>query len=107
MTFAPTGTGKTSGPVICNALKHRGQLIVIDIKGEIYAATAQARREMGQEVHALDMRDANPLPGSLNPLELLTLSGTDHCDRAWLRRRNYRTGRGRERPVLERLERDF
>lgn len=77
MTFAPTGTGKTSGPVICNALRHRGQLIVIDIKGEIYAATAQARRDMGQDVHALDMRDANPLPGSLNPMELLALSGTD------------------------------
>ena len=79
MTFAPTGTGKTSGPVICNALTHRGQLIVIDIKGEIYAATAQARRNMGQEVHVLDMRDGNPLPGSLNPLDLVVLSGTDHA----------------------------
>jgi type IV secretion system protein VirD4 len=77
MTFAPTGAGKTSGPVICNALKHKGQLIVIDIKGEIHAATAEARRAMGQEVHVLDMRDVNPLPGSLNPLELLTLTGTD------------------------------
>jgi len=27
ITFAPTGTGKTSGPVITNALKHPGQLI--------------------------------------------------------------------------------
>jgi type IV secretion system protein VirD4 len=78
MTFAPTGAGKTSGPVICNALKHKGQLIVIDIKGEIHAATAEARRAMGQEVHVLDMRDVNPLPGSLNPLDLLILSGTDH-----------------------------
>lgn len=76
MTFAPTGTGKTSGPVICNALRHKGQLIVIDIKGEIYTATAQARRDMGQEVHVLDMRDQDPLPGSLNPLDLLI--GTDH-----------------------------
>ena len=79
MTFAPTGTGKTSGPVICNALKHPGQLIVMDIKGEIYAATAKARRAMGQEVHVLDMRDRDPLPGSLNPLDLLALSGTDHA----------------------------
>jgi type IV secretion system protein VirD4 len=79
MTFAPTGTGKTSGPVICNALKHPGQLIVMDIKGEIYAATAKARRAMGQEVHVLDMRDSDPLPGSLNPLDLLALSGTDHA----------------------------
>jgi len=79
MTFAPTGAGKTSGPVICNALTHQGQLIVIDMKGEIYAATADARRKMGQEVHVLDLRDTNPLPGSLNPFDLVALSGTDHA----------------------------
>jgi len=78
MTFAPTGTGKTSGPVICNALTHPGQLIVIDIKGEIYAATAAARRAMGQEVHVLDLRD-HPLPGSLNPFDLMPLCGSDHA----------------------------
>jgi type IV secretion system protein VirD4 len=76
MTFSPTGGGKTSGPVICNALTHRGQLIVIDIKGEIHEKTAAARRAMGQEVHVLDMRD-RPLHGSLNPLDLLAISGTD------------------------------
>jgi type IV secretion system protein VirD4 len=76
MTFAPTGTGKTSGPVICNALTHPGQLIVIDMKGEIHAATAQARRDMGQEVHVLDLRE-DALPGSLNPVDLMMQSGTD------------------------------
>jgi type IV secretion system protein VirD4 len=79
MTFAPTGAGKTTGPVICNALTHEGQLIVIDIKGEIHAATAEARRKMGQEVHVLDLRDNDPLPGSLNPFDLISLSGTDHA----------------------------
>ncbi len=78
MTFAPTGTGKTSGPVICNALTHKGQLIVIDMKGEIHAATAQARRDMGQQVHVLDLRDGG-MPGSLNPLDLVMQSGTDHA----------------------------
>jgi type IV secretion system protein VirD4 len=77
ITFAPTGTGKTSGPVICNALTHPGQLIVIDIKGEVHKATARARISMGQEVHVLDMRDDAPLPGSLNPLDLAARSGTD------------------------------
>jgi type IV secretory pathway TraG/TraD family ATPase VirD4 len=77
MTFSPTGGGKTSGPVICNALTHKGQLIVIDIKGEIYAKTADARRAMGQEVHVLDMSDRG-LPGSLNPLDLLMLGGADY-----------------------------
>jgi type IV secretion system protein VirD4 len=76
ITFAPTGTGKTSGPVICNALYHEGQLIVLDIKGEVYAATAKRRREMGQEVHVLDLRDEGR-EGSLNPLDLAARSGTD------------------------------
>src|SRR5579862_1927363 len=76
ITFAPTGTGKTSGPVICNALKHPGQLVVLDIKGEVHAATAHARRAMGQEVHVLDLRD-DAQTGSLNPLDLAVRSGTD------------------------------
>jgi type IV secretion system protein VirD4 len=76
ITFAPTGTGKTSGPVICNALKHPGQLIVLDIKGEIYAKTGDARRAMGQQVHVLDLRDG-ATSDSLNPLDLMMRSGTD------------------------------
>src|ERR1022692_3088797 len=76
ITFAPTGTGKTSGPVICNALKHPGQLIVLDMKGEVYAATASARRAMGQKVHVLDLRDDGHA-GSLNPLDLAAQSGND------------------------------
>lgn len=76
ITFAPTGTGKTSGPVICNALTHPGQLVVLDMKGEVYAATAEARRAMGQEVHVLDLRD-DAHTGSLNPLDLLARCGTE------------------------------
>lgn len=76
ITFAPTGTGKTSGPVICNALKHPGQLIVLDPKGEVYKATAEARRAMGQRVHVLDLRDGGE-EGSLNPLHLAARTGTD------------------------------
>ncbi len=76
ITFAPTGTGKTSGPVITNALKHPGQLIVLDMKGEVFAATEEARRDMGQQVHVLDLRDDSE-SGSLNPLHLAALCGTD------------------------------
>ncbi len=78
ITFAPTGAGKTTGPVITNCLTHRGQLIVLDMKGEVHKATAEARRAMGQEVHLLDLRD-DGLPGSLNPLDLIVRSGTDHA----------------------------
>ena len=76
VTFAPTRTGKTSGPVITNALKHPGQLIVLDMKGEVYAATAQARRDMGQDVYVIDLRDGSD-SGSLNPLDLVARCGTD------------------------------
>jgi type IV secretion system protein VirD4 len=75
ITFAPTGTGKTSGPVITNGLKHPGQLIALDIKGEIYRATADARRKM-QPVHVLDLTDRG-MEGSLNPLDLAAKTGTD------------------------------
>ncbi len=77
LTLAPTAAGKTSGPVICNALTHPGQLIVLDPKGEIHAASAEARRAMGQEVHVLDLRDENPLAGSLNPLDLASRCGSE------------------------------
>ncbi len=76
ITFAPTRTGKTSGPVITNALTHPGQLIVLDMKGEVFAATAQARRAMGQEVCVVDLRDGSE-SGSLNPLDLAARCGTD------------------------------
>lgn len=76
VTFAPTGAGKTSGPVICNALRHPDQLIVLDMKGEVHAATAEARRAMGQDVQVLDLRDDGH-SGSLNPLDLIIRSGTD------------------------------
>jgi type IV secretion system protein VirD4 len=86
ITLAPTGTGKTSGPVICNALTHPGQLIVLDMKGEVSVATAQARRNIGQQVHVLDLHDDDAPPlfqelqepkDSLNPLDLVIRSGTD------------------------------
>jgi type IV secretion system protein VirD4 len=76
ITFAPTGTGKTSGPVISNALTHPGQLIVLDPKGEVHKATGQARRDMGQRVYVLDLRDGAETD-SLNPLDLAVYSGTD------------------------------
>jgi type IV secretion system protein VirD4 len=76
ISFAPTNTGKTSGPVITNALKHPGQLIVLDMKGEVFAATANARRAMGQEVCVIDLRDGGE-SGSLNPLDMAARCGTD------------------------------
>ena len=72
------------------------------MKGEVHAATAHARRAIGQQVHVLDLRDDGH-EGSLNPLDLVMRSGTDpaalaeelRCGTEWTRRR---TG-----PVLERF----
>ena len=76
VTFAPTGAGKTAGPVITNSLTHPGQLIVLDMKGEVFAATHEARRAMGQDVCVVDLRDGSD-SGSLNPLDLAARCGTD------------------------------
>jgi type IV secretion system protein VirD4 len=76
ISFAITGKGKTSGPVITNALTHLGQLIVLDPKGEVFKETAQARRDMGQEVCVVDLRDDGE-SGALNPLDLAARCGTD------------------------------
>ncbi len=46
------------------------------MKGEVHAATAEARRAMGQEVHVLDLRDEGTT-GSLNPLDLAAHCGTE------------------------------
>jgi type IV secretory pathway TraG/TraD family ATPase VirD4 len=58
--------------VITNALRHKGQLVVLNIKGEVYTATADARRKMGP-VHVLDLRDGG-MEGALNSLDLAAKS---------------------------------
>ena len=76
LTIAPTGTGKTSSAAIPNALMHEGQAIILDIKGEIYRATARRRRELGQAVHVLDLRDGRAAD-CLNPLDIAMMTGTE------------------------------
>ena len=54
MTIASTGAGKGVGCIIPALLRHSGPVVVIDPKGENYAVTARARKEMGQQVILLD-----------------------------------------------------
>lgn len=54
LTCAPTGAGKGVSAVIPNLLSYTGSMVVLDIKGENYAVTAQARRDMGHTVHVID-----------------------------------------------------
>lgn len=52
---ARTGSGKTSSVTIPNCFAWRGSLIVLDVKGECYRATAGYRAEhLGQKVYRFD-----------------------------------------------------
>jgi type IV secretion system protein VirD4 len=51
---APTGTGKTADWVIPNCFAWRGSLVVLDIKGEAFRATAGHRVAMGQDVYLFE-----------------------------------------------------
>jgi type IV secretion system protein VirD4 len=50
LIIGPTRSGKGVGYVIPNALEHKGSMIVTDLKGEIYDATAEYRRQRGHQV---------------------------------------------------------
>jgi type IV secretion system protein VirD4 len=75
---APTGAGKGRGVLIPNLLTWPGSAIAIDIKGELYQVTSRRRREMGQQVVALDpFHLVTTRSDSLNPLDLLDLPRSD------------------------------
>ena len=50
LIVAPTGRGKTSGFAIPNMLAWEGSAVVLDVKGEIFEATARHRRKQGDKV---------------------------------------------------------
>ncbi|KSV73641.1 conjugal transfer protein TraG [Sinorhizobium sp. Sb3] len=50
LIIGPTRSGKGAGYVIPNALMHEGSMIVTDLKGEVFKATAGYRRHHGSQV---------------------------------------------------------
>lgn len=54
LAIAPSGGYKTSGLVIPNILHYDGPLVVFDPKGDLYARTRDARREMGYDAVVID-----------------------------------------------------
>ncbi len=73
-----TGSGKGRGALIPNIGRWPGPLTAIDIKGELYQVTARRRREMGQQVIAIDpFHFVTEKSDSLNPLDLFQLPRTD------------------------------
>ncbi len=67
---APAGSGKTGSFVIPNALSYNeGSLVVLDVKGEIYAVTASERKRKGNKVYFLNPEDKNS--NRVDPLSIL------------------------------------
>jgi type IV secretion system protein VirD4 len=68
MLSAPTRSGKGVGVVIPNLLNWPDSVVVLDIKGENYAATAGYRAAHGQAVYAFSPFDAVGRSHRWNPL---------------------------------------
>jgi type IV secretion system protein VirD4 len=68
--YARTGSGKSSSVVIPNAFAWRGSLVVLDVKGEAFKATAGYRRDvLGQDVYLFDPAAENERTHRWNPLQ--------------------------------------
>jgi type IV secretion system protein VirD4 len=70
LVCAPPGAGKGVGFVIPALLDHPGSTLVVDVKGELFTATARARRQIHKtRVVRLDPHEAcGPGGARLNPL---------------------------------------
>lgn len=81
LTIGPTGSGKSRCGAIPALLSHRGPMIVMDIKGELYNTTANFRRSLGQKVYAIDPWNVvKKKSDGFNPLDILRLDNIDKTD---------------------------
>lgn len=72
LTIAPDAARRRQSCIIPNLLTYEGQVVVVDLTGEAYSATSQARREMGHRVVRLDpFRVTEQESDALNPFDLL------------------------------------
>lgn len=78
LTCAPTGEGKGRCCAMPALLSYPGQVVAIDIKGELYNCTSRRRREMGQQVIKLDpFHVVDGHSDGLNPLDMFQLKSAD------------------------------
>src|SRR5262249_54390177 len=78
LSCAVTGAGKGRGVFIPNLGLYPGPVKVIDIKGELYQVTSRCRRQMGQQVHALDaFHVVTRQSDGCNPMDVMTLPRSD------------------------------
>lgn len=69
LIIGPTRSGKGAGYVIPNALTHEGSMIVTDLKGEVFKATAGYRRQNGSQVFLF--APGSEKTNSYNPLDFI------------------------------------
>jgi type IV secretion system protein VirD4 len=77
---ARPGAGKTSGFTIPNCFAWQGSLVVLDVKGEAFAATAGHRAAMGHQVFLLDPASANGRSHRWDPLAAVSRTSPDRFD---------------------------
>lgn len=69
LIIGPTRSGKGAGYVIPNALMHQGSMIVTDLKGEVFKATAGHRRRNGSQVFLF--APGSEITNRYNPLDFV------------------------------------
>ena len=88
LTVAPARTGKGTTQIVPNLLTYEGSCVVIDPKGENAMMTAQARRDMGQEVHLLDPFNIANIegfePSCFNPMDWLNPGDPEMTENAMI-----------------------
>jgi type IV secretion system protein VirD4 len=73
LTIAPTRSGRARHCLIPNLLTYPGGIVALDLDGEAYAATAEARRRLGHTVVRLDpFAVTGPDSAALDPIDLVT-----------------------------------
>jgi type IV secretion system protein VirD4 len=79
--YAKTGSGKSSSFVIPNCFSWRGSLVVLDVKGEAFRATAGYRsRVLGQEVYVFDPAAEDERSHRWNPLQPVQRDSVNRFD---------------------------
>jgi Type IV secretory system Conjugative DNA transfer len=81
ITIAPPGAGKTRSFVMPNLWHYRGSMIVLDVKGECYAATAEHRRSFS-DVFLFAPEVPDETGHRFNPLQFLSRDPGDMIEDA-------------------------
>lgn len=93
IAFASTGKGKTRRyiyPTVMSDILSGTNIVVNDMKGEIYASTRDLLAAAGYTTYVLDLRNPRESPNRFNPLDLAWLdwhAGDD--DTAFMRLRSF------------------